>query len=128
MPVVKYEERRADVCACLCISIVTTETSYISVDDCFAAFCLVNRDSLTPPRKNTDSIPKTAAIFHGGFKSSRCAAKKDPQIGRLAHAGHGVFRPKIAPRLPAASDAATGIGLSIYCCSFSCIHSPKIIW
>ena len=39
MPVVKYGERRASVCAGLYISIVTTETSYISVDDCFAAFC-----------------------------------------------------------------------------------------
>ena len=37
---------------------------------------------------------------------------KNPQVGRLAHAGHGVFRPKTV--LPAASDAATGIGLSIY--------------
>ena len=43
MPVVKYGERRAGVCAFLCISIVTTETSYISVDDCFAAFS-VNRN------------------------------------------------------------------------------------
>ena len=41
MPVVKYEERRAGVCAYLYISIVTTETSYISTDDCFAALCLV---------------------------------------------------------------------------------------
>ena len=51
MPDTKYGERRANVCADLCISIVTIETSYISQDDCFAAFCLVNRDRLAPPRK-----------------------------------------------------------------------------
>ena len=33
--------------------------------------------------------------------------RKDPQIGQLAHASRGVFRPKIV--LPAASDAATGL-------------------
>ena len=33
--------------------------------------------------------------------------RKDPQIGQLAHASHGVFRPKIV--LPSASDAATGL-------------------
>ena len=56
MPTVKYGERRADVCADLCISIVTIETSYISQDDCLAAFCLVNRDWLSPPRKYGNSI------------------------------------------------------------------------
>ena len=68
MPVVKYEERRAGVCAYLCISIVTTETSYISTDDCFAAFCLVNRDWLAPPRKNSDSIAKNRRDWRGGFR------------------------------------------------------------
>ena len=54
----KYEERRAGVCAYLCNSIVITEISHISTDDCFAAFCLVHRDWLAPPRKNKRIIPK----------------------------------------------------------------------
>ena len=56
MPMVEYEEMRAGVCAYLCISIATVETSDIPTGDCFAAFCLVNRDWLAPPRKNSDSI------------------------------------------------------------------------
>ena len=46
-PKMKYEERRAGVCACLCISIVIFEISQVSADDCFAAFCLVNRNWLS---------------------------------------------------------------------------------
>ena len=42
----KYGERRASVCACLCFSIVISETSYISEDDCFAAFYLPDRIGL----------------------------------------------------------------------------------
>ena len=41
MPMVEYEERRAGVCAYLCTSIATVETSDISTDDCFAALWLV---------------------------------------------------------------------------------------
>ena len=53
----KYEERRASECAYLCISIVVFEISQVSADDCFAALCLVNRDWLSPPRKNAINIP-----------------------------------------------------------------------
>ena len=61
MPELKYEERRAGVCAYLCISIASSETSYISLDDCFAAFCLVYRDWLSPPRKTKELYHKIAA-------------------------------------------------------------------
>ena len=66
MPELKYGERRAGVCAYLCISIASSETSYISLDDCFAAFS-VNRDRLAPPRKNIGIIPKNAVGRRNGF-------------------------------------------------------------
>ena len=47
MPMVEYEERRASVCAYLCISIATVETSDISTGDCFAALCLVQQFKFT---------------------------------------------------------------------------------
>lgn len=51
MPMVEYEERRAGVCAYLCISIATVETSDIPTGDCFAALCLV-------PSVQVDTIPE----------------------------------------------------------------------
>ena len=63
----KYGERRAGVCACLCVSIVISETSYIPLDDCFAAFYLVNRDRFSPPRKNSSIIAQIVADGRGGF-------------------------------------------------------------
>ena len=51
MPMVEYEERRAGVCAYLCISIATVETSDIPTGDCLAALSLAPRDRLSPPRK-----------------------------------------------------------------------------
>lgn len=57
----KYEERRACVCAYLCISIVIFEISQVSADDCFAAFCLVNRDWLSHrPERTKILYHKTA--------------------------------------------------------------------
>ena len=35
----KYRERHAIGACCLCVGTVCVETSYISLDDCFAAFC-----------------------------------------------------------------------------------------
>ena len=73
MPDTKYGERRAGVCAYLCISIASSETSYISLDDCFAAFS-VNRDRTThPPRKNIGIIPKNVVCRRNGFGIRRMA-------------------------------------------------------
>ena len=57
---------------------------------------------------NANIIPKKRRrkLRHGDSDLLR-GKRKDPQIGQLAHASHGVFRPKIV--LPAASDAATGL-------------------
>lgn len=75
VPVRKYEERRADVCAYLCISTVRGETSYISRDDCFAAFVSCPRREWTLPPKDmrnyikisgTPSIAKAAEYEKGG--------------------------------------------------------------
>ena len=75
MPMTK-KRREARECARVpCTSTVRLETSDIPSDDCLAAFCLVNQDRLAPPRKNTDSIPKTAAIFRGSFNVVRSATK-----------------------------------------------------
>ena len=62
MPMTEIRREARECARFPCISIVRLETSDIPSDDCFAAFCLVNRDWLPPPRKNNDIIPKTAAI------------------------------------------------------------------
>ena len=50
-------EARKRVAPYLCISIVTLKVLRFSRDDCFAAFCLVNRDWLSPSRMNAIIIP-----------------------------------------------------------------------
>ena len=71
------------------------------------------RIRLRASQENDDILPKfPAAVLAELLGRHPRGQIKDPRVGRLAHAGHGVFRPKTV--LPAASDAATGIGLSIY--------------
>ena len=109
LPVKKYRERRARGCAYLCNSTVFTEISYVSTDDCFAAFCLVNRDWLAPhrcshclaaaryrsadTRKYGNSIAKNRRGWRGGFQTdgfqtvfsitsrSRCACEPNQDRG-----------------------------------------------
>ena len=60
----------------------------------------------SPSNANIISKKRRRKLRHGDSDLLR-GKRKDPQIGQLAHASHGVFRPKIV--LPAASDAATGL-------------------
>ena len=69
----------------------------------------VARGPSASPRLSQDEniIAKNRRDEPGSFKDLARGGKiKDPQVGRLAHAGHGVLSPQI--RLPAATDAATG--------------------
>ena len=60
----------------------------------------------SPSNANIISKKRRRKLRHGDSDLLR-GKRKDPQIGQLAHASRGVFRPKIV--LPAASDAATGL-------------------
>ena len=72
------------------------------------------RIRLRTSQENDDILPKFPAAVLAELlgRHPPRGQIKDPQIGRLAHAGHGVFRHKIV--LLAALGTATGIGLSIY--------------
>ena len=68
MPCMKYGERRAGVCACLCFGIVMHETSDL-FDRRLPCSVFVNRDRLAPPRKNVIIIPN--------FRHDKSSAKRD---------------------------------------------------
>ena len=71
MPLSRHEERRANDRAYLCFSTVDMKHLTFSRDDCLAVFCFVNRDWLSPPRKNKDIIAQNRRVRTRQFENQR---------------------------------------------------------
>ena len=101
-PLSKYEERRANVLRLTSASVSSTRKflRFYGRLLCSVMSCPL-RIRLRASQENDDILPKFPAAVLSELLGRHARGQiKDPQIGRLAHASHGVFRPKSYYRPP----------------------------
>ena len=114
MPCSKYEERRAGVCAYLCISIVELKLLTFLQTIALQRFVLSIGIGLRRPERTRIVYQKPPRFFAAASMSHDPRQKKRPASRAVSPCGSRGLSPQIVLQPVFAPDAATGIGLSIY--------------